>query len=195
MKRITSFIKRAFVSLTVFLAVGVIVFTLVSVKLFEGNGRSFLGYRAFIVLSDSMSKTDFSAGDLIVVKRVDDFSLLKQGDIIAYVSQGASSYGQTVTHKIRGFAVDEKGRNGIITYGTTTDIDDDEIVDFSSVTGKYLFSVSGVGKFFSFFKTFEGYFCCIFLPFVLIIAIQSVYCVKAFGKYKQAQKRVSVADK
>ena len=52
-------------------AVAMMIFTIVSVTLFDHIDRNIFGYRAFIVLSDSMSATDFEAGDMVVVKEVD----------------------------------------------------------------------------------------------------------------------------
>ena len=58
------------------------------------------GYKFYVVTSDSMSKTDFDAGDLICVKKIDPDDL-EVGDIISYVSEYAGNYGSIVTHKIR----------------------------------------------------------------------------------------------
>ncbi len=40
---------------------------------FDRADRSLFGYKAFIVLSDSMSATDFSAGDLVLSKANDAY--------------------------------------------------------------------------------------------------------------------------
>ena len=98
-KKTLSIIKNVFIWLIVILAVCMMIFTIVSVNTFDRNDRSLFGYKAFIVRTDSMSKTDFSAGDLILLKEVDP-STLKEGDIIAYISQNPANYGETVTHKI-----------------------------------------------------------------------------------------------
>ena len=82
MKKALSIIKNIFVVLIVLVAVGMMIFTVVSVNTFNRSDRSLFGYKAFIVLSDSMSKTDFDAGDLIFVKEVDDYATLKEGDIL-----------------------------------------------------------------------------------------------------------------
>ena len=66
------------------------VFTIVSVNTFDRNDRDLFGYRCYIVVSDSMSKTDFNAGDLILVKEVDP-TTLQVGDIISYQSQNAEN--------------------------------------------------------------------------------------------------------
>ena len=51
------------------------VFTIVSVTTFDRNDRALFGYKMYIVRSDSMSATDFKAGDLILVRSVDPATL------------------------------------------------------------------------------------------------------------------------
>lgn len=75
MKKAFSIIKSIFVWLMVVLAVGMMIFTIVSVNSFDRTDRDIFGYKAFIVLSDSMSKTDFDAGDLVLTKEVDPATL------------------------------------------------------------------------------------------------------------------------
>ncbi|MEG0155941.1 MAG: signal peptidase I, partial [Lachnospiraceae bacterium] len=122
-------IKTVAVWLIGVIAVAMMVFTIVSVTTFDRTDRDLFGYKAFIILSDSMSKTDFNAGDLALVKEVEP-STLKEGDIIAYTSQNTANYGETVTHKIRTLTTDANGEPGFITYGTTTNTDDETIVTY-----------------------------------------------------------------
>ena len=186
MKRVLNIIKNIFVWLMVALAVCMMIFTVVSVNTFDRSDRSLFGFKAFIVLSDSMSKTDFDAGDLVLVKEVDP-ATLKEGDIIAYTSQNTSNYGETVTHKIRKLTTDANGEPGFITYGTTTDTDDETIVTYPYVLGKYKTNIPKVGRFFMFLKTTPGYIVCILIPFLLLILIQGLNCIKLFRRYKLEQ--------
>ena len=186
MKKILNIIKNIFVWLMVALAVCMMIFTVVSVNTFDRSDRSLFGFKAFIVLSDSMSKTDFDAGDLVLVKEVDP-STLKEGDIIAYTSQNTSNYGETVTHKIRKLTTDANGEPGFITYGTTTDTDDETVVTYPYVLGKYKTNIPKVGRFFMFLKTTPGYIVCILIPFLLLILIQGLNCIKLFRRYKLEQ--------
>ena len=179
-------IRSIFVWLMVALAVFMMIFTIVSVSTFDRADRSLFGYKAFIVLSDSMSKTDFNAGDLVLVKEVDP-STLKEGDIIAYTSQNTSNYGETVTHKIRKLTTDARGEPGFITYGTTTDTDDETVVTYPYVLGKYKTHIPKVGRFFMFLKTTPGYIVCILIPFLLLILIQGINCIRLFRRYKLEQ--------
>ena len=180
--------------LLVIAAAGMMIFTVVSVSTFDRADRNLFGYKAFIVLSDSMSKTDFSAGDLVLVKEV-DASTLKEGDIIAYTSQTTSNYGETVTHKIRKLTTDANGEPGFVTYGTTTDTDDETIVTYSYVLGKYATHIPKVGTFFQFLKTTPGYIVCILVPFLLLILIEGVRCIRLFHKYKAEQQAELQAER
>lgn len=188
MKKALNLIKNIFVWLMVALAVCMMIFTVVSVNTFDRSDRSLFGLKMFIVLSDSMSKTDFDAGDLVLVKEVDPKDL-KEGDIIAYTSQNTSNYGETVTHKIRRLTTDANGAPGFITYGTTTDTDDETVVTYPYVLGKYKSHIPKVGKFFMFLKTTPGYIVCILIPFLVLILIQGLNCIRLFRRYKYEQEQ------
>ena len=193
-KKTLSIIKNVFIWLIVILRVCMMIFTIVSVNTFDRNDRSLFGYKAFIVRTDSMSKTDFSAGDLILLKEVDP-STLKEGDIIAYISQNPANYGETVTHKIRRLTTDANGDPGFITYGTTTDTDDETVVTYPYILGKYKTNIPKVGSFFMLLKTTPGYIVCILIPFLALILIQGLNCVKLFRRYKQEQMAEMQAER
>lgn len=187
-------IRSIFVWLMVALAVFMMIFTIVSVSTFDRADRNLFGYKAFIVLSDSMSKTDFNAGDLVLVKEVDP-STLKEGDIIAYTSQNTSNYGETVTHKIRKLTTDANGEPGFVTYGTTTDTDDETVVTYPYVLGKYGSHIPKVGTFFQLLKSTPGYIVCILIPFLLLILLEGIRCIRLFRKYKAEQQAELQAER
>ena len=192
--KVLKIIRSVFVWLIVALAVCMMVFTIVSVTTFDRADRSLFGYKAFIVMSDSMKATDFDAGDLVLIKEV-DCSTLKEGDIIAYTSQNASNYGETVTHKIRSLTTDVNGDPGFITYGTTTDTDDETIVTYPYVLGKYQSHIPKAGAFFQFLKTTPGYIVCILIPFLILILLEGIRCISLFRKYKAEQKAELQAER
>lgn len=187
-------IRNIVVWLIVVIAAGMMVFTIVSVSTFDRAERSLFGYKAFIVLSDSMSKTDFNAGDLVLVKEVDP-STLQEGDIISYTSQNSSNYGEVITHKIRKLTTDANGEPGFITYGTTTDTDDETIVTYEYVIGKYSKSIPKVGTFFQFLKSTPGYIVCILIPFLILILLEGIRCIRLFRKYKSEQQAELQAER
>lgn len=194
MKKTWNIIKNVMVWLVVATAVFMMIFTIVSVTMFNRADRNLFGYKAFIVLSDSMSATDFSSGDLVLTRRVDP-ATLQAGDIIAYTSQNSSNFGEIVTHKIREVTIDANGDPGFITYGTTTDTNDETIVTYPYVVGKYAGKLAGVGTFFHFLKTTLGYICCILLPFLTLMIIQGINCVRLFKQYKAEQNAELQAER
>ncbi len=186
MKKALKIVRTVFTWLMVIAAVSMMIFTVVSVNTFDRIDRNLFGYKAFIVLSDSMSATDFDAGDLVLSKVVDP-KTLQVGDIISYQSTNTENYGKVVTHKIRALTKDADGNPGFITYGTTTDTDDENVVVYSFVLGKYQGRIPKVGKFFEFLKTTQGYIICIFIPFLVLILMQGFQSIKLFRKYKREQ--------
>lgn len=194
MKKTLNVIKNVLVWLVIIVAVFSMIFTIISVNTFNRNDRSIFGHKMYIVNTDSMSATDFSAGDLIFVKEVDP-TTLKEGDIITFMSQDTDSFGETVTHKIRKLTEDAEGRPGFITYGTTTNTDDETIVTYQYVLGKYKSHIPGLGKFFNFMKTTKGYFVCIFVPFMLIILYEAIRFFNLFRRYKKEQMEEMQAEK
>lgn len=194
MKKAINIIKQILVWLVVLLAVFMMIFTVISVNTFNRNDRSLFGYKAYIVMSDSMSKTDFDAGDLILVEEVDP-TILQEGDIIAYISQNAESFGDVVTHKIRRLTTDTEGNPGFITYGTTTDTDDEAVVTYPYVLGKYQSHIPALGTFFNFLKTTQGYFVCIFTPFMVLIIYEALKCINLFRRYKNEQMKEMQAER
>ncbi len=194
MKKTINAIKNFIVGLITALAVFMMVFTLISVTTFNRNDRHILGYRAYIVKSDSMSATDFDAGDLILVKQVEPAEL-QEGDIISFISQNSENFGETVTHKIRRKTTDASGAPGFVTYGTTTDTDDATVVTYPYVLGEYQFAIPKLGVFFNFLKTPQGYFVCIFTPFMLLILYQAYQSIMLFRAYKKEQNAELEAEK
>ena len=185
-KSVLGIIKTVFTVLITVIAVGMMLFTIVSVRTFNRTDRALFGYSAYIVLSDSMSATDFSAGDLVLTRQVDP-STLQEGDIISFISNNEESYGAIVTHKIRALTYDDSGNPGFITYGTTTDTDDESVVTYMNVLGKYQFAIPKVGTFFTFMRTVPGYIVCILTPFLILIVMQAIDSIRLFRAYKREQ--------
>ena len=194
MKKALNIVKTTLVWMLVVLAVAMMIFTIISVTTFNRNDRNLFGYRAYIVVSDSMSATDFDAGDLVLVKETDPNTLLA-GDIITFISQERDNFGETVTHKIREVTKDSRGELAFVTYGTTTGVDDTTLVTAPYILGKYEFAIPKLGVFFEFMKTPQGYIVCIFIPFMLLILYQGVNCVQLFRRYKSEQMEEMNAEK
>ncbi len=191
-KKILNVTKTVLVWLVVAVAVFMMIFTLVSVNTLDKNDRNFFGYKFFVVRTDSMAATDFDAGDIIISKEV-DISTLGEGDIITFISQSPNNYGETVTHKIRRVTRDTDGSIAFVTYGTTTNTDDDTLATI--IVGKYVGRIPGLGSFFLFLKTTPGYIICILIPFLLLILSQGINCIRLFRQYKKEQMEEMQAER
>lgn len=185
-------------------AVGMMIFTLFTVTAVNGNGHSLLGYRFYIVQTDSMSRSEqnadsqiyFDAGDLVAVKKVKDTAALQPGDVISFLSTNEVSYGETVTHKIRRIEKREDGRVlGYVTYGTHTNIDDAALVTPENVLGVYAFRLPKGGLFFGFLKSAPGYILCILVPFLLLIAYHGAKVIRLLRQHRREQLAVLQGEK
>lgn len=163
--------------------------TIVSVNVVDQQDRPLFGYRCFIVQSDSMAATDFSEGDLIFVQEVDP-ATLESGDIITFVSQNWGSLGEITTHKIRKPTMDSMGNPGYITYGTTTDSDDETVVTYEHIIGKYRGRIPQAGRLFEYIQTVPGVVSLLVLPFVLVIFLHGWNMLHHFRTWREEEIRV-----
>ena len=180
------------------------IFTVVTVSTVDRNDRSMFGLRFYIVLTDSMSKSEnnadmdvhFNAGDIVIVKNIKDPTMLKAGDIIAFMSTNEVSYGETVTHMIREAKRTPAGELiGYVTFGTNTGVDDEALVEPAYVLGTYSGKLPGVGNFFVYLRSTPGYILCILLPFMLLILYNGVNVIRLFRRYKREQTEILDAEK
>lgn len=181
------------------------VFTIVTVTTVDKNERSIFGMRFYIVLSDSMSKSEnnadldvhFNAGDIVIAKELttEEKLSLKAGDIISFMfidEKGA----KTITHMIHEVKRNDEGKLlGYVTFGTNTGATDEELVEPSYVLGTYGGKLPGVGNFFAFVKSTPGYIVCILVPFLLLIAYNGANVIRLFRRYKKEQTAAIEAER
>ena len=195
-KSVLGIVTKVLTWIVIAVTVLMMIFTIFSTLTFDRNDRDLFGVRFYIVLTDSMSpsennkndKVTFNAGDIVLIKNVKDPTALKDGDVVAFISQNSVSFGKTVTHKIREVRKNDDGEVlGYVTYGSNTGENDEALVEPAYVLGKYAGKLPKLGLFFSFLKTTPGYIVCILVPFLLLILWQGVNTVRLFKKYKQEQ--------
>ena len=204
MKRLLNIALKAVTWLLVAFTVFMMLFTIITVTTVDRNDRSILGVKFYIVQTDSMSPSEnnkdmdvhFSAGDIVVIKNVDNPTTLKAGDIIAFLSMNEVSYGETVTHMIREVKLDDNGRViGYVTFGTNTGTNDEALVEPEYVLGVYSAKLPGVGNFFAFVKSTPGYISCILVPFLLLILYNGINVIRLFRQYRREQMEEMQAEK
>ena len=204
-KKILNIVVKCIVALLIIFAIFIMIFTIVTVTTVDKNERSIFGHRFYIVLSDSMSKSDknahmdvhFNVGDIVIVKNVKDPYSLKEGDIISFISMNDNdSFGKTITHMIDSLEYDDKGDFvGYKTKGTNTMSVDEATVEPEFILGTYAGKLPYLGSFFQFTKTTPGYILCILVPFVLLILYNVVNFARLFKQYKDEQKAILTRER
>lgn len=124
---------------------------------------NFLGYTPFIIVSGSMEPV-IKTNDVIVTHKINQNDI-KVGDIVSYKS---SQDDVIVTHRI----IEIKEENGQTIYvmkGDSNKSQDSEIVTYSKIQGKYLYSIPLVGNIVTYIKTPLG--MCMVIGVVVLIYI------------------------
>ena len=203
-KKILTILFKIATWLLVAFTVFMMIFTIFTVMTVDQNDRNIFGVRFYIVQTDSMSlsenngylKVHFNAGDVIIIKDVDDPTAFRMGDIIAFVSTNSDSYGETITHMIRKVQKNDAGKvEGYVTYGTNTGTDDEALVEPGYVLGVYSGKLPGVGNLFAFVKSTAGYIICILVPFLLLILYNAINVIRLSHRQKREQKEAIQAER
>jgi len=122
---------------------------------------SFLGYKPFIVLSDSMNPV-INSGDLIITKET-EAGALNVGDIISYRSGDS-----VVTHRIAEIT-ETDGALSFITKGDANNTEDGKPVSADMVEGTTLSILPKLGNVALYMQTPVGMLVCIGIPVLLLV--------------------------
>lgn len=203
-KRVLNIVFKVATWLLVAFTVFMMIFTIITVTTVDRNDRNIFGVRFYIVQTDSMSlsennayfKVHFNAGDIIIIKDVEDTTTFRQGDIIAFMSTNSESYGETVTHMVRKVQKNDEGKvEGYVTFGTNTGTDDEALVEPEYILGVYSGKLPSIGSFFAFVKSIPGYVICILIPFLVLIIYNAVNIIRLTRKQKYEQMRAMKAER
>ena len=97
-------------------------------------------FSVFNIISESMKPT-IEVNDLIIIKKCKQEEL-KIGDVITFKTPEET----VVTHKIVKISK-EDGKKVYITKGDNNKIEDSDPVEYEQIHGKYVFKISGAGRF------------------------------------------------
>lgn len=153
---------------TIVLVIFMVALVLILFTRISGKAPNFLGYSMLRVETGSM-EPDLKVGSVILVKRVDDPSTLKKGDIITYYGQEVPVQGSLVTHQICEEPREENGKYYFITKGLRNTLPDPEFDD-SQIFGQVKYKIPLLGTFYDFFSRPFG---LIAFAAVMIIAFSS----------------------
>lgn len=137
--RILSCVKFVFLGILVLILIMMLVL-IVKSRLYPDEMPGLFGYKPVIVASDSMQPSVL-AGDLVIVKQVDEDEL-KAGEIIAYKENN----GTVTVHRIVDM-ISSKGEVYFETKGDNNTTTDAALTAGESVVGKFSSRIVGLGNF------------------------------------------------
>ena len=144
---------------------------------------SFFGWKPFIVLSGSM-ETNISAGDVVVVKEVEDTENLKKGDIIAFKENDI-----VINHRIDD-VLQEDGETKYITKGDNNNTRDSGYVNKDQIEGIYQFKIARLGNLAMFIQTPIGMIVCLSIPILILVILQVKDSKDDKNKQMEMQKQI-----
>ncbi|MDD2377688.1 MAG: signal peptidase I [Bacilli bacterium] len=158
-KKVLSVILNILLWLVIIIAA---VVTIISLNTREKGVSNVAGYIPFSIQSDSM-KPELSTGDLIITKKYDGETKLKEGDIISYftIEQDKKII---ITHRITQ-VIDVNGMISYVTKGDNNDaVDPTQVVAGDIISVYDDFRIAKIGYALTFLKSKVGFFVCIILP-------------------------------
>ena len=181
-------------NLLIKLSLTIIVLSVLSITFIDHTTRDLFGYKITSVADNSMNSLGFNKNDLIVIKNVDPF-VLGKNDIITYRSTNQNNYFEIVTSQIGERINDTDEYPGFITHNLLNNENDEKIVKYEYILGKYVFTLKGAGIYFRFLKSPIGYICFIFIPFFILLFTFIVDRIKASEKKRQEDKIKATSKK
>ncbi|WAA11836.1 signal peptidase I SipW [Fervidibacillus halotolerans] len=155
----------------------------------SGGEPELFGYQLKIVLSGSMEPT-FDTGSIIIVKKLEDPTVVKEGDIITFVYEG----NQIVTHRI----VDVLNQSGKVFYQTKGDNNEDpdsNLVISDNVLAKYTgMTIPYVGYLLKFASTPIGTAILLIIPGALLLGYSIIMIRQAIKEIEGKMKNEKATE-
>ena len=140
----------------------------VAVQRLSGN-KSIMGYRLFTVATGSMEGV-YNINDVIIVKDCDTNNL-KVGDDVAYMGKVDDLAGKLITHRIIDIKENPDGSRIFTTQGVNTDVEDPSITA-DQILGQVQGVMPVITQINHAVKSQVGFFLLVFVPLVLVIALE-----------------------
>lgn len=156
----------------------------------SGETPSVFGYSILRVSSGSM-EPELMVGDVIIDKKIEDYSDIKKGDVVTFKGSGNLS-GMLVTHKVIKAPYYENGELMIQTRGIANEIADEPIL-MTAVTGVMVCKVTFLNTVFSVFLSPWGLIILIGL-IALVFFDEIIVIVKILTGNYEPEKREDINE-
>ena len=162
-----------------------LIYNVASSKIYEIRGEKYEpSISLYTIISPSM-EPNINVYDVVITKKVTDFSQLKEGDVITFVSTSSLGEGLTITHRIKSVIKtddDYKFR----TQGDNNPIPDSSLVNSKNVLGKVIFRIPYLGHVQFLLQSKGGWFFALLIPAIIVV----VYDIVRLLRLKRVKKKV-----
>lgn len=138
----------------------------VCLQRFSNNKISFLNYRMFTVVSESM-KPKYVIGDVLISKEIEP-SKIKIGDVISYQGKSGDFNGKVITHQVVKIDKDENGKYVYHAKGIANLIEDPLVYE-EQLYGKVVYKSFILSIIYKIVGTNAGFCLFIILPILFIV--------------------------
>ena len=178
-KKLALFRKIIGIILYVILVPIIVINLTLSIKSYINPNETpdFLGYKSFVIVSESMEPT-IMTNDAIIVKEVKE-NELKEKDIISFQDGDIIN-----THRIVKIS-DENGIREYTTKGDNNLREDKQKITFSKIEGKYILKIKGFGTIVQIMKNKVTLVCLLII--LILLSIEQVRLSKR--RLERKQKR------
>lgn len=145
-----------------------LLYYIISTQLYATKGEKFAPkYSMYTIVSPSMTP-NINVYDIVIDKKVENFSELQVGDVITFISTSSISNGMTITHRIVDIIETEEGTK-YKTKGDNNLTADYSLVTQDKVIGKVKFRIPQLGRVQFFLSSKGGWLIIILIPALIII--------------------------
>lgn len=181
-KTVTKILSWIVLSFLILLA-GLLIYNIVSSKLYEIRGQKYEPELALYTIISPSMEPNINVYDVVVTKKVKDFSTVKEGDVITFVSTSTLGEGLTVTHRVIEVVKTEDDIK-FRTQGDNNPIADSSLASSKNVMGKVLFKIPWIGHIQFFLQSKGGWLFALLIP-AMAIVIYDVFKVIRLSNIKQ----------
>jgi signal peptidase len=142
--------------------IGMASFSMFQAKRNPGYITSIMGYKPMSVLTGSM-RPMLEPGDMIVAKDV-KLQDIEVGDVITY----RMDHKTLVTHRVAEI-IQEDGKHMFKTKGDANNVEDQNLISFDQVIGKFVFNIPKGGYVSNFARSGKGFLLLVVFPAILLI--------------------------
>lgn len=191
LKNVTKILSWVLLAFLVLIA-GLLIYNIVTSKIYEIRGQKYEPEIALYTIISPSMEPNINVYDVVVTKKVKDFSTIKEGDVITFISTSTLGEGLTVTHRVKEVVKTEDDIK-FRTQGDNNKIPDSSLASSKNVMGKVLFKIPWVGHIQFFLQSKGGWLFALLIPAMLIVAYD-VYKVIRLSNVKQKVNE-SIKDK